>query len=250
MKYCTFTVKIPITCESLTFSQSSLLFTQSNLISSIKLAKTNCFCFGFNLLRLLDIFLNRVKTSLKSITHSLLSFVFRELNDFIWNEKTKNSTIKSNLDKLNKLTLITNTKEKKYIKETKLIDIEFKKEWSTLFRFKLFPSIRRDCSTNIIFTLAISHYVNVWITDLIISNNKIIDFFTYISFQLLFLSQKSELYVENKELDKYWFNKNVTLRKQLLTKIWEITNSFTVIKEQKWFVFYKKWKACKINQKK
>lgn len=159
-----------------------------------------------------------------------------EFKSFTQNDKLKTTTIKKNLEELNEKILKINTDEKSFIKETKLVDIEFKKEKWVKFRFIFLPE-KYKYQTNFIYNTQVYHYINNNILNLTISNNLIIDFYLHILQKLIF-TNKVELYLENEVLDNFWFNKNITLRKNLLENISNITKDFYVKKEQKWFIFY------------
>lgn len=159
-----------------------------------------------------------------------------EFKMFTEDDKIKTTTIKKNLVELNKKILKINTEEKSFIKETKLVDIEFKKEKWVKFRFIFLPE-KYKYQKSIIYNTHVYHFINNNILKLTISNNLIIDFYLHILQNLIF-ENKAELYLKNDFLDNFWFNKNITLRKNLLEKISKITNDFYVKKEQKWFIFF------------
>ncbi len=114
-----------------------------------------------------------------------------EFKSFTENDKLKTTTIKKNLEELNEKILKINTDEKSFIKETKLVDIEFKKEKWMKFRFIFLPE-KYKYQTNFIYNTCVYHYINNNILNLTISNNLIIDFYLHILQNLIF-TNKAEL---------------------------------------------------------
>lgn len=166
-----------------------------------------------------------------------------EFKKFLKNDKIKLTTIKENLVDLNKKLLQINTEEKIFVKKTKLINIEFKKEKWVKFRFQIFPEIKKDTNV-ILYSLYLYQYLNSNIIKLNISNNLPVDFYLYLNSEF-FIPWLDELYIKNTELDPFWFNKNISLRKKMLKNIWDIMLNFDVKKEQNWFIFIKTLKKEK-----
>lgn len=159
-----------------------------------------------------------------------------ELKEFIWNNDLKYSTIIKNLEELNEKSTITITsREKCIIKNMKLIDIQFKKEWLTKINFSILPNINQI--SHKIQSKKYFHYFNKNILKLASNNNKLIELYLYLHKELI-LKKKKTVLLKNETINNFKINKNPSLRNKILNNFCNTLNDFQVLKKWKeWFEF-------------
>lgn len=148
-----------------------------------------------------------------------------EFINFIWNEKLKKATLKTNLENLNK-----NNKLKTNILDFELINIEFKKEKWIHFRFVILPEI--DELKDQIYDSRFYHYFNKWILNYKLINNEIMSLYFHLHKKLI-VSKRESIFLKNEFIDSFKINKNPSLRNKILKENFEELWDFEIKKIKK-----------------
>lgn len=131
-----------------------------------------------------------------------------EFINFIWDEKLKKTTLKTNLERLNK-----NNKLETNILDFEFINIEFKKEKWVHFRFVILPEI--DELKDQIYDSRFYHYFNRWILNYKLINNEIMRLYFHLHKKLI-VSKRQSIFLKNEFIDSFKINKNPSLRNKIL----------------------------------
>lgn len=151
-----------------------------------------------------------------------------EFVNFIWDEKLKKSTLKTNLENLSK-----NNKLETNILDFEAVNIKFKKEKWVHFRFVILPEI--DELKDQIYDSRFYHYFNKWILDYKLINNEILSLYFYLHKKLI-VSKRESIFLKNEFINTFRINKNPSLRNKILKENLEELWDFEIKKiKNAWF---------------
>ena len=151
-----------------------------------------------------------------------------EFINFIWDEKLKKTTLKTNLENLNK-----NNKLETNILDFEVVNIEFKKEKWVHFRFCVLPNI--DELKDQIYDSRFYHYFNRWILNYKLINNEILSLYFHLHKKLI-VSKRQSIFLKNEFINTFKINKNPSLRNKILIENLEELWDFEIKKiKNAWF---------------